>query len=48
MRVELSTRVASRDVHLGKVAPAGDLDIVRSLDKVRALQESMRQARARK
>lgn len=38
VRIEFSARVASGDVHLGKVAHASDLDIVRSLHKIRALE----------
>lgn len=36
--VELTTRVLGGDIHLGKVTPARDLNIVRGLDKVSALQ----------
>ena len=36
VRVELAARVALGDVDLRQVADAGDLDVVRGLDKVRA------------
>lgn len=35
--IELSTRILGGDVHLRKVAIASDLDIVRSLHEMRAL-----------
>lgn len=39
VRIELSTRVTCGDVHLRKVAPASDLDIIRGLHEMRALHE---------
>lgn len=37
MRIELSSFIPLRNIHLGKVAPASNLNIIRSLDEVRTL-----------
>lgn len=41
VRVQLSSIVPSRDVHLGKVSDTGKLDVMRSLDEVRSSDGSL-------
>ena len=41
VRVELATRIALRDVHLGEVADTSDLDVGRGLGEVDTLQRAV-------
>ena len=42
MRVEFASLIALRDIDLGQVSDAGDLDVVRCLDEMRASDRAIR------